>query len=233
MNILEKETEMKTIGMVIAIDEELKAFLKKFDYVKNVKAGAYDVFECGVTDKKVFAVKTGAGELCAAAATQFLITAFGAELVINAGVCGNLSKNLKILDTVVVKEVVHYQYDTSAVDNCAVGKYEQFESVNIPSDEIFREKLRSAFPFVKEARCASGDKFIAEKDDKAYLVRQFGAEICEMESAGIIITCKKNRVPCLIVKSVSDDCDDMDFMTYVEKAAAIVSDIVIKTIAML
>ncbi len=224
---------MQKIGLVIAIEEEFKVFLKKLGGAKNVKAGAYDVCECRAGDKIVYAVKTGAGELCAAAATQFLITAFGAELIVNAGVCGNLSKNLKILDTVVVKEVVHYQYDISAVDNCAVGKYEQFESVNIPSDEFFREKVLSSFDFVKEARCASGDKFIAEKADKEYLAKNFGAEICEMEAAGIIITCKKNGVPCLIVKSVSDDCDDMDFLTYVEKAAEQVSDAVIKTVSAL
>ena len=62
--------------------------------------------------------------------------------------------------------------------------------------------------------------FVAKKEDKERLVKLYNADICEMETAGILITCKKNGIPCLMVKSVSDDCDGMDFMTYCKIASA-------------
>lgn len=222
---------MKKIGLVIAIDEEYSAFLRKFDDVKEVKVGAFTVHECVLGDKEIYAVKSGAGEIIAAACAQFLITAFGVECIVNAGVCGKLSNDLKILDTVAVKDLVHYQYDTSAVDGWGAGRYAQFDSEYIAADEQTLDKFTSFCGNLRKVRCASGDKFIAADSDKEYLFKTFGAEICEMESAGILLVCKKNGVPCLIVKSVSDDCDDMDFNTYVKTASEKVSDAVVKFFA--
>ena len=36
------------------------------------------------------------------------------------------------------------------------------------------------------------------------LHRRFQADICDMEAAGILLTCNRNRVPCLLLKMVSD-----------------------------
>lgn len=63
---------------------------------------------------------------------------------------------------------------------------------------------KSVFPNLKEVVCASGDKFIADAQQKGFLKDTFGAEICEMESAGIILTAKRNNVPALFIKAVSD-----------------------------
>ena len=32
----------------------------------------------------------------------------------------------------------------------------------------------------------------------------FDADICEMEAAGIVLTCDRNKVPCLMIKMVAD-----------------------------
>jgi adenosylhomocysteine nucleosidase len=53
-------------------------------------------------------------------------------------------------------------------------------------------------------RCASADKFVDDAEQKSKLAKDFGAEICDMESAGILFTSKMNNVPCLLVKCISD-----------------------------
>ena len=45
---------------------------------------------------------------------------------------------------------------------------------------------------------------MADNAEKKSLREKYGASICEMESAGVLITCKNAGVPCLIVKAVSD-----------------------------
>ena len=45
---------------------------------------------------------------------------------------------------------------------------------------------------------------MADPKQKSALNQNFGAEICDMESAGVLFTCKFNGVPCLMVKCVSD-----------------------------
>lgn len=59
-------------------------------------------------------------------------------------------------------------------------------------------------PSLKRVICASGDRFIASADEKRSLHDEFNADICEMEAAGIALTCNRSSVPCLLIKAVSD-----------------------------
>ena len=52
--------------------------------------------------------------------------------------------------------------------------------------------------------CASGDKFIADPEQKIKVHEMFDADICEMEAAGIVKTANKNGIPCLCIKMVAD-----------------------------
>ncbi len=52
--------------------------------------------------------------------------------------------------------------------------------------------------------CASADKFVGNPVRKAELHELYGAEICEMESAGILLTANRCQVPALLIKAVSD-----------------------------
>ena len=75
--------------------------------------------------------------------------------------------------------------------------------------------------------CASADKFIADPQLKANLNKQFGAHICEMEAAGIVLICNRNNVPCLLIKSVSDSIEGgaEEFRNTINEAAAMCLDI--------
>ncbi|MBQ5326692.1 MAG: 5'-methylthioadenosine nucleosidase, partial [Oscillospiraceae bacterium] len=76
--------------------------------------------------------------------------------------------------------------------------------------------------------CASADKFVAEPQQKINLNKQFGAHICEMEAAGIVLICNRNNVPCLLIKCVSDSIEGGadEFWSTVNEAAAMCLDIV-------
>ncbi len=197
---------MKKIGMVVALEKELKAFLEKQTVeIKEDKSGAFSVIEFTLGKNEVVCVKSGVGEIFAAAATQYLITAYKPDIIINFGVCGSLTKSLGLEKVALIKGVVHYAFDTSAVDNVEAGRYEQFDDVVIKTDEnLLAKALKAAGEDLPCVICASADKFVADKDEKTYLKNTFGASVCEMESAGVLITCRNAGVPCLIIKAVSD-----------------------------
>ena len=52
--------------------------------------------------------------------------------------------------------------------------------------------------------CASADKFVGTEAKKRALHERWQADICEMEAAGIVLTCARRGVPCLLIKTVSD-----------------------------
>ena len=200
------------------MDKEMGGIMRIASEVERLTHSAlYEVYRARFGDKMLYIVKSGIGEIAAAAATQYLITAYGTDLILNFGVCGKLNPELKVLQTVAVSSVVHYQFDLSAIDNVPVGYYEEYKSINIPTAKHLLDIALSVDGSLKTAVCASGDKFVADEDFKSGLKQEFNASVCEMEAAGIYFTAKNAGVPCLIIKAVSDAGSAEEFSSFVAR----------------
>ena len=217
---------MKTIGMLVAV--EIKAVLDRYgDKLCEKETAGYRVMEYKTPEYNHVILKCGAGEIAAAGGTQFLISEYKVDMIINFGVVGGLTPEMAKTKTCVVEQVVHYDFDTSAVDNWEVGRYDDYPTPYIPTTKALVDKAVSLNPDLMPVICASADKFIADPARKAELNRQFGAKICEMEAAGIVLICNRNKVPCLLIKSVSDSIEGgaEEFHNTVNEAAAMCLDI--------
>ena len=160
------------------------------------------IFKLGLNE--VYCVKSGVGEIFASSATQMLISVYKVDVIINFGVCGSLVDNIKVGEVALVEGVVHYDFDTSPIDGCEVGRYLQYPEVTLrPSQELLA-LARQIRPEMQSVVCASADKFVADEKIKEHLAKTFGASVCEMESAGVLLSCLNMGIPCLIVKAVSD-----------------------------
>ena len=120
------------------------------------------------------------------------------------GVVGGLTEEMALARTVAVESVVHYDFDTSAWDGCEVGRYAAYPTRYIPTTPELLERALTLCPELKKVVCASADKFVAGAEAKRELHERFGADICEMEAAGVVLTCRRAGVPCLVIKTVSD-----------------------------
>lgn len=208
------------IGMIIAMEKEFCDLLSCLnDVSQNQSDVPYTYFTAKYKDKELYIVKSGIGEIAAAGAAQFLITRYGVELILNFGICGGLKPSFKKLDTAVLDKIVHYGFDISVIDSVKPGVYPDEESEFILTDRKLFELIKSLDGDVKTAVCASADLFVGRLEDKQRLINDFNADVCEMESAGILLTCKRNKVPCAFVKSVSDDSDGGYFEEYCRLAA--------------
>ena len=74
--------------------------------------------------------------------------------------------------------------------------------------------MGSALKDLPSVRLASGDKFISDSDIKSRLVTKFNANVCDMEGAGIALTCTRAHVPFSMIKLVSDGADEGAVETY-------------------
>ncbi|MGL5558118.1 MAG: 5'-methylthioadenosine/S-adenosylhomocysteine nucleosidase [Paraclostridium dentum] len=194
---------MKNIGMIVAV--EIDAVLNEFGTpIQELKFTGYSVYQYKLGKHNLFVIHSGAGEIAAAMTTQFLISKFNVDLIVNFGVVGGLTYEMKLARTCIVESVVHYDFDTSEADGCEIGRYLEYPNIHIPATKEIVSKAIEIEPTLKKVICASGDKFIAKKDRKEELHNIYKAEICEMEAAGIILTCNKNKIPCLLIKTVSD-----------------------------
>ena len=188
---------MKTIGMLVAV--EMDAVLGRYGRAAGIeKRGGFEVHRYEGGDYRLIIVNAGA------AATELLIAVYGAELIVNFGVVGGLTEEMALARTVVVESVVHYDFDTTAWNGYETGRYPDYPSPFVPTTKALVDKAQELFPELQRVICASADKFVEGREAKSSLHERFGADICEMEAAAVVLTCSRAGVPCLVIKTVSD-----------------------------
>ena len=215
----------RKIGVVVAI--EVDAILEKYGEPSQtlIKRG-HTVHIYENEDFTMYVLDSGAGEIASSAGTQFLISEFCVELIINFGVVGALTEEMTTAELCVVEKVIHYDLDTEGWLNLPRGQYPDQPSAYVPADAALLNKAIEINPSLKKVICASADKFVDAADTKRELHEKYGADICEMEAAGIALTCARNDVPCLLIKAVSDSLTGggAEFMTELKRVSAICFD---------
>lgn len=209
------------IGLIVATIEEFSSVLKIMNLKEEViEDDVFTIYYININNNDIYISKSGVGEIASSSLTQYLITKYNVKLIINAGVVGSLKNHFSLEQVCLVKDVVHYDFDTSKIDNHPVGYYEDYGRF-IPLTNKYIELIKNNYPDILEVRCASGDKFIDSKEMKDYLVKEFDADICDMESAGITLTAIKNKVDLISLKIVSDDGDASKYNSNVNKTCDI------------
>jgi adenosylhomocysteine nucleosidase len=69
---------------------------------------------------------------------------------------------------------------------------------------------------------ASGDVFVSTAEQKARIVNEFDASVCEMEGAAIAHVAYVNQTPFAIIRAISDSADEgssMDYLKFLPIAA--------------
>lgn len=214
------------IGLIIATEEEYAALIEGFNIKNPIKENdLFDTIKFNVNKHELFIVRSGIGEIAAASLTQYLITKYNVEMIFNYGACGALKENCNLNDVVIVKNVVHYDFDISQIDPIAPATYPEINDYRIPLSEKIIEKVKKSFPNLKEVTCASGDKFISDVKFKKMLVEKYDCDICDMESAGIVLACLKNKVGVFSLKGVSDSASGEEYNSFVDRTCKILFEV--------
>ncbi len=216
----------KNIGMIVAV--EMSAVFERYGQAENVReSGGFKLYTYELEDYTLYLAHCGVGEIAAAAAAQELISKYGVELIVNFGVVGGLTEDMASTRTCIVEKIVHYDMDLTECDPVPPGQYPGFDSPFLPATAELVEKAVAIEPGLKRVICASADKFVGDPEKKRRLHEQFGAEICEMESAGIVLTCLRNNIPCLFIKTVADSINGgaEEFYELVKSTSAICLEI--------
>ena len=194
------------IGIVIAIERELQSFLESNYEIVTLNDGGFTCFRTLVNNNEVYAIRSGWGLIDAAMATQYLITRYNTEIILNFGVTGALDPALKVSDLFYVSKCMNFDFDTSSIDNVVKHQYGDMDDEFIHLDQGLIDLLKSVYPNIKEAVDASGDLFVDRKKDKEERF-SCGCNICDMEIAAIARVCFLNKVKCLSIKCISDEYD--------------------------
>lgn len=215
------------IGIVVAV--EIGAVLSRYGEPSEVLSLlGYTVRTYRGSSFDMFVVDSGAGEISAATSTQLLIDRFGVDMILNFGAVGALTEEMKTSELCVVKSVIHYDFATTGWLNLQRGQYPGKSSPYLEATPELVSRVLEMSPRIIPTVCASADKFIDRAEDKIALREAYGADICEMEAAGIVLTCQRNNVPCLLIKAVSDSLTGggAEFMQELQRVSLVCFDMV-------
>ena len=227
---------MSLIGIIGAMDCEISELVSNMQEVEEYKLSGAVFYKGILARREVIVVKSGVGKVFASIATQTLILYFGAKIIINIGVAGSVS-DLKIGDIVLSSGVVQHDMDTSAIGD-EKGLISGINKVVIEADKDLISTVQNALADLgfnyKTGIVASGDQFIATKEEKARIHNEFNALCAEMEGASVGQTAYVNNVPFIVIRSISDDGEhQVEFFEFAKSSAKRASLVLIKTLDML
>ena len=217
---------MKKIAIIAAMDQELAAIKQKFDDVEEKSLNDLVYYLGKLNQKEYILIKSGIGKVNAARVTQVLIDKFDIEYIINVGTAGSLNDKLEIGDIIIGKELVQHDFDTTAFGDekgyiTGTGKIFKSDSRLIDMYKNYISEKRLEYNTII-GTIASGDIFCTEKWMKDKIHAKFNADCVEMEGAAVAQICTLNRVPFIVIRSISDKPNGenhIDFNRFIDIAS--------------
>lgn len=207
-----------TFGIISAMTEELELLLKEMNIEEKTAKANMTFYKGTLGDKNIIAVVCGIGKVNAAICSQILISEYKVSSIINVGVAGGIGKDIYPGDVVIGTDLVEHDMDTSAFGD-PVGQIPRLNTFSFKCDENLVKAALNAANEIKEinsftGRIVSGDQFIANIDKIKWLSETFDAISCEMEGASIAHVCYLNNIPCVVIRSISDNANNGAHMDY-------------------
>lgn len=224
--------EQNQIGLIGAMKMEVDAILQTMESKSSRTHGGMTFTQGLLAGVPVVVAQCSPGKVNAALCTQAMIDLFSPRLVLNLGVAGGIGENVHIGDVVIATSCVEYDFDTSALDGWPAGQMTlpgenpepvRFLSCDSTIAQVLAQTGESLYGHAHLGVVATGDRFVADPQFGDYLQKEFGALACEMEGGAIAHVCLANKVPCGVLRTISDNAHDsetVDFLTFAQDSAA-------------
>ncbi|MDK2802938.1 MAG: 5'-methylthioadenosine/adenosylhomocysteine nucleosidase [Oscillospiraceae bacterium] len=223
------------IGIIGAMDEEVELLKNQMKIKKETNLAGMTFYEGELSSKNIVLVRSGIGKVNAASCAQILITKFGVSNLINSGVSGSMNPDLNQGDIVISTDTVQHDFDETALGR-PVGEISRLDITFFKSDEKLisaAEKAGESLTDIKviKGRIASGDQFIAGGDKYQKIKTNFNPQAVEMEGGAIGHVAYLNKIPYVVIRSISDKADGeapLSFEEFVKMASKNASDMIEK-----
>lgn len=216
------------IGIITAMNFELEEILGIVKNKEETVICGLPFFRGLIEDEDVVLVTCGEGKVNAARSAQIMICMYEVDCIINIGVAGSLTSDVKLGQVVIATSVVQHDYDMSLIGvplgMIPTGKRSEVfpwgdrASVEIHCSEHMIEIMENAMKSIgvcyNKGIIATGDQFIADKSRKKYIRKHFKALACEMEGAAVGQVCRAADVDFIVIRTISDNADENAGTTY-------------------
>lgn len=211
------------IGIIVAEVEEMEAIKEIMINISSIDIYNLKIYTGTINNKEFLLVRGGVGKVNTSRVCQIITDKFDLDCIINLGSAGGLSEDLNIGDIVLGEKLVQHDFDVTAF-----GREKGF----IPETGKFFESDKNLLEKCKNIKIdnqkivtgiiSSGDIFLTDTKLKEKIKQDFNATCVEMEGAAIAQVCILNKVPFLVIRSISDipnGKNEIDFNKYLKLAS--------------
>lgn len=210
------------IGIICAMDKEILKYQEVFDL--KLTNQLLNIYEGIYHDKKIILCLSGIGKVNSASITQYLIDKYNPSIIINSGCCGSLKDDIKIKDTIIASYVTYHDFSPIRImESCTPDNGLIKASANIiESLEVILKENQINYHI---GGICSGDSFVTSREMRDDIYLRTKCLAVDMESASVGHVSRKNNIPFVIIRSISDFADGT---TEQEESAARVSANIVK-----
>ncbi|WP_104749965.1 5'-methylthioadenosine/adenosylhomocysteine nucleosidase [Helicobacter cynogastricus] len=214
----------KTIGVMGAMSEEIAPFLKLLGAHTQETIGGNIFYSIPFKGARIILAYSKIGKVHAATTAATMCLRYGVQSLIFSGVAGGLNSSLQVNDLLLASKLCQADVDLSPFGH-PLGFIPE-SAVFVHSDSNLNALAQSVAHDLgielKSGVIATCDQFVSSKERKAELVRDFGADVVEMEGASVGFVCHNFGVPFCVLRSVSDGANGdapQDFDRFLDQAA--------------
>ena len=216
-----------SIGIVAALYQELEPLLQMLGSAPNQSIPEGHCQSIRFNGEELLFARCGVGKVNAAMCAQRLIDRYEVEAILNIGAAAAVNERLKIGDLVVSQSLIQHDFDATPLTaspgeipiQLSFGEVGQPQFSGITEfaadPAMVRDALGAAgrcdfntiasrLPRVVPGNIVSGDQFIKSSDRIHWLRSEFDAYCVEMEGAAMAQVCKRNGVPFVGIRAISD-----------------------------
>jgi adenosylhomocysteine nucleosidase len=211
-----------------ALDEETVLLHTQLTDERQWNIEGVEFFTGSLHGRKVVLGRTGIGKVNAAMTTILVIEHFKPDEVIFSGIAGAINPELRPGDIVIAEKVAEHDYglvsdagfETQATINPAdnvhnplffIADQKLLDAAKSAAKHISVSQLRTTKglvqPKITTGVVVTGDCFVASEAFGRRLRDRLGADAVEMEGAAVAQVCYQQKVPCLVIRSISDNAD--------------------------
>lgn len=208
---------MSTVAVICAMEKEIAYIREHLNARLSDKKN--NIYTADFEGHKIIASVCGIGKVNSAISTQRIIDLYSPDFVINVGIAGGLDRSLSVLDMVVAKDTLYHDFYPLSLleEDEGVGKsvFDCDKNLVKLAENACKKLLEQGKikKFVT-GRILSGDCFVEDDEKSRFLREELGGSCVEMEGAAISQTCIVNRLPFVVVRSISDFADNNAGMSY-------------------
>ena len=210
------------IGFICALDVEVEGIKNRMTNVTQQTVAKILYVKGEIDGVEVVCCECGVGKVNAAMSTQIMIDLYHPDAIINSGIAGSLSRDIRIGDIVISDDCVEHDMDgTEMGDPPGEIWFNDEKRIDLPADKAIADKLQQACAVLSDTavfrgRIASGDVFVAAHERRQRIADLFGALACEMEGAAVGHVCYRNGVPYAVLRCISDDFNENEFVDFMK-----------------